>query len=166
MTEAKPNAIRDISVEGKRNRLRVRTIDCHRLGFPTIVSVPVKVDIADLACAWPVYLKRISRAPFEGSCRWIIQSWCINLIIRQRNIEVGLRSWQFKYMYLSVARAPMRRCMHHACVCNCIQWGKKNLIAISITKCKTDLIPCICGRRTARSYWYPVRTAPCILHEN
>lgn len=40
---------------------------------------------------------------------------------------------------------------------------KINLISISITKCKTNLIPCTCGWRAARLYRDRVRTAPCIL---
>jgi len=41
---------------------------------------------------------------------------------------------------------------------------KQNLVAISIPKRNTDLIPCIPRRRTASSYNHRVRASPSVLH--
>lgn len=76
-----PDLIGNGGVEVISNRAQARGIKLHTLRFPTIRSSSVEIHITDALSAWSFNLKCIRRTAFECVGKWIIQSWCVNLII-------------------------------------------------------------------------------------
>lgn len=102
--ESIPGATGNESVVVKRNGLRVISIHCYFLWFPSIGSTPVQIQIADLMRTWTVYLIRIRRASLECSRRWIIYPWSINLIAisiakSETDLISGVSRWRAACLY-------------------------------------------------------------------
>lgn len=78
--ETVPNIIRNESVVVECHSASIVSVYAHFLWFPSIVSTPVQIQIADLVCTRSVYIERIRRASLECSWPRVINPWSINLI--------------------------------------------------------------------------------------
>lgn len=62
---SKPHSVGQEGVEVKDNRVCMWTRDLDELRFPTVGSIPQKVEITDVARTWPVYVELIGGAPLK-----------------------------------------------------------------------------------------------------
>ena len=104
-----PNVAWNEGVIVKSNSLWIITINLHTLWHPTIRSSSIEIDIADLICTWSIYLKRIWRTLFKCPSGWIIQPWCIYLVIRGNNHKdpqsISFSTYQFHVCH-KASQAP------------------------------------------------------------